>query len=536
VKVRSWFGLRLWALFVVLALVAVACGDDDDDGGAAAEGVTETTGGGEEDGSSEVSADTSATFRFATSSTPSSMDPARSTIVYDRSMLNMVFDRLLRTNPDTADLEPGLATEWSFNDAGDELVFELRDDVLFHDGTPFDAEAVKANIDRMKTLEGSNFIGQLEVVESVEVVDEFTVLLRVKPEEAGVVPNLMAERPGMMMSPAAMTNTDLDVRPVGSGLWKLEGAYSPGATAVFSRFDDYWDDDALAVAPAKFEVLNLPDETARLNALSAGEVHSAQLSGRSIDQAKTSGFATEIRPTFSTYNLRFNRGKEPVEDERIRQAINFALDREALIEGLLFGYGEPVVQAFPKDHWAHADGVDDEYLQHDPERARELLAEAGYPDGIDLEMIQVAALAPFSEAVQAQLAEVGINLSLLTVEPQNYAVEFYRNDRGMFLIGPGGGRPDPILFFEGYHGSNGGSNACECAPPELDELIAEGKAPGTPEERAERVQEVSRYVTEHTLDVYMWSITMFIANSDEVIGELSTFEELFNTVGVGLES
>lgn len=526
-----WFGRGLWALVLVVVLVAAGCGDDDDgdEGAGSSEDPSEEPSG-------DVAGDTSATFRFATSSTPSTMDPARSTISYDRSMLNMVFDRLLRTNPDTADLEPGLATEWSFNDAGDELTFTLREGVSFHDGTPFDAEAVKANLERMKTLQGSNFAGQLQVVESVEVVDASTVRLHVKAAEAGIVPNLMAERPGMMMSPKAMANPDLDVKPVGSGLFKLEGSYSPGTTAVFSRFDDYWDEEALKVAPARFEVLNLADETARVNALVSGEVHAAQLSGRSIDQAKNAGFETEIRPTFSTFNLRFNRGKDPVKDERVRQAISFALDREALIEGLLFGYGDPVVQAFPKGHMAHDDSVDAEYLRHDPARAKKLLADAGFPNGVDVEMIQVAALAPFSEAVQAQLAEVGIRVSLLTVEPQNYAVEFYKNDRAMFLIGPGGGRPDPVLFFEGYHGSKGGSNACECAPAELDELIAAAKAPGTPEERGERLQELSRYVTEHTLDVYTWSINMFIAKSDDVIGELSTFEELFNVVGVGVKA
>ena len=135
-------------------------------------------------------------------------------------------------------LVPGLAIEWEWVDDDTALQLALREGVTFHDGTPFDATSVKTNIDRAKTVEGSAVAPLLGVVESVEVVDPLTVKLHVNGP-AATLPRILADRPGMMISPAAIDDPNLPEHPVGAGMYRVQ-EYRSGDRAIMVPFEDYW--------------------------------------------------------------------------------------------------------------------------------------------------------------------------------------------------------------------------------------------------------------------------------------------------------
>lgn len=511
-------------VLISLALLAAACGGDDDD---------ETTGAppaAEEAGQEAGEFDTEATLRVAYSTTPSNLDPARSTVNYDRSTLNVFYDRLVHTDPETSELIPGLATEWTPTPEGDAWEFKLREGVTFHDGAPLDAEAVKANLERMKEPE-SNFAGQMEVVTGIEVADDLTVTISVVPSEGGVLPALLADRPGMMVSPQALESPDLDQRPVGAGLFRVT-SYQAGSSVTLERFEDYWDEEALEVAPAALELRFMPDENARINALKSGQVDAINIGPDQVDTVQGGDIEVDVFEVLTTYNLRVNRGREPFDDPLLRKATSAAIDRETIVDTIFNGYGTPVLQPFPPSHWASVE--DPEEGGYDPERAKELLAEAGKPDGFSFRNITLPQLVPIVEAVQAQLAEVGIEMEVIVGDPATFATEFYRNDAAESLLGPSAGRPDPIIFYDGYFSPEGSSNACECATDEMIELLTRAKSIASQEEHEQQVRDVTQMIVDETLDMYLWTNVLPIARNSKVQGRLGANDELLNFRGVGV--
>jgi peptide/nickel transport system substrate-binding protein len=234
----------------VLVLLLSACGGGSSTGTGAAQGEIDPEG----------------TFRYVFVQNPSTFDPHRSGNAWDMVFFRLVYDQLIMLD-ENDELAPQLATSWEFVDDQTALVLELRDDVTFTDGTPFNAEAVKANLERAKTLETSTLKGQLARVESIEAVDEFTVRLNLNGP-GGDLPNLFTDRLGSMISPAAFDNPDLDQNPVGSGMATLV-EYVPGQVSRYDRNEEYWDPDAAKAA--HYEILVQTSATTRFNMLQTGQ-------------------------------------------------------------------------------------------------------------------------------------------------------------------------------------------------------------------------------------------------------------------------
>ena len=280
---------RRTVLAVTAAVVLVtACGGDDDDdadpdttGGTAVATATpgadrrRTTAGlgarRRRAATTPADVDPDATLRYGAANLVTRFDAHKSSNGYDQNWLAPVYDRLIWQTPEV-ELEPGLATEWGFTD---DLHFEmtLRDGVTFSDGTPFDAAAVAANIDRAKNVEGSGLAAYLASVDTVEVVDPTHVRFVLNRPDA-TLPMQLATRPGMMISPAAFENPDLDSNPVGSGPYELV-EYREGDMAAYERRDDYWNPDYAGVK--RIELYYIPDSTTRLNGLRTGALDATPL-------------------------------------------------------------------------------------------------------------------------------------------------------------------------------------------------------------------------------------------------------------------
>lgn len=422
--------------FVLAAGLIVACGGDDDDASdgtttvagddAATESPNESAPDDAEpattDGTDEPAADEpadtepaseeqpSGTLRIAEFAPVATYDPAGAQ-TSQSAYLYPVYDTLTRQNA-ALELEPSLATAWEATDPTT-WRFELRDDVVFHDGTPFDGEAVKANLERQAAVEGNPNASVFATLEGVDVVDQYTVDVRFS-EPAPAFPLEMSMVMGMMASPAAL-DTDLTRAPAGSGPWIWSAADSQaGVVEVFDLNPDYW-------APAdqgveRIEVHTIADNNARLNAVLAGDVDmAATVRDTQIAQAQAEGLVTASVSAYLPFLIIVDREGErfpPLADVRVRQAIGYAIDREGFLQAVHAGQGYAIGGFYGPDfpQW-HAPELDDAYA-HDLERARELMEEAGYADGFDLEMPVMPNIQAPVEAIVQMLGQIGIRVTL----------------------------------------------------------------------------------------------------------------------------
>lgn len=422
-----------WALaaLAVLVLALPACGSAGGTGGGA--------------GSGEL--DPNATLRYAFVQNVSSFDPHRSGNAWDMVNLRLVYDQLLQEDQN-GEIAPMLATGYAFLDGGRVLQLTLRDDVTFHDGAPFDSGAVKANLDRARTLEGGTLAGALRAIASIETPDPTTVRIMLNGP-GGNLPALFTERHGSMISPAAFDNPDLDQNPVGSGMFRMV-EHIPGQVTRYERAEGYWDPGAVRVAA--IEVYVQTSSPTRLNMLRTGEIDMTYLDPSSQDQAVAAGLNVEPSQSTTIFRMTVNTGSPPFDDIRVRQAMEHAIDRAAIVSGVFFGIGEPVAQLIPPGHWAYDPAVtpESDAYRYDPERAKALLAEAGHPDGVDFELL-IPALddhRAVSEAVVPMLAEAGMRAHSRVVEPATTPATFFGRQEGNAYIGAQAPFTDPSNQYE----------------------------------------------------------------------------------------
>ncbi|MHA6627280.1 ABC transporter substrate-binding protein [Pseudonocardia sichuanensis] len=475
--------------------------------------------------------DPEATLRFADAVGPSRFDPHRSTIGQDIRFFAPVYDRLVHLSAEGEPI-PGLATEWAWEDDGHTLALSLREGVTFHDGTPFDAEAVRANIERAKTVEGSSVSADLASIATVEVVGPHTVRLRLS-ERNSMLLGLLSHRAGAMVSPTAFDDPDLDLAPVGTGMYRVR-EYRPNDTIFYERNDDYWDESVVGVRHLELRIL--PDEVTRMNALRTGEVDLALLSGRLVPEAEALPDITVHRGVTLTYLVLYlNRARSEFDDPRVRQALNHAIDRRSIAEGIYFGAAQPTVQPFPEGYFAHDPDYPGDHYAYDPERARQLLAEAGLAGGFEFEML-VTALGTYvqvGEAVQNMLAEIGVTANIRSVEAAQTADVYYRQQQGDALISQWGGRPDPSMTIELQFTGEGFSNPGRHTTPRLEELHRQALDSLDPAQRRDLIHQAVGEIVDQAFQAPIVSDESVIATADHVVGfeTLVTGQINFRTLG-----
>lgn len=477
---------RVLGLLAAVSLVVAACGSsDDDDGGAtggddatsseesapaedtaasedtssddsvsqdtaasedtAAEGETSDTeadGGGED---ADVAYDPDAELRVAFLITPVSLDPHSERHVGDRHALYPIWDTLVQL-ADDGSVQPSVAESWEFNEAGDVLTFTLRDDVVFHDGTPVTAEAVKLSIERLQTSDevSLSVASSVDEIESVEAPDDTTLVINLSSPSAVVLVDLAAMA-GAIINPEYL-DADLTVPPAeaGSGPFVVSD-FTPDVSVTYERAPNVWQDGAAKVQTMVIDAY--PDAQAGLNALETDQVDLAyaRVDGEAFNSVldRNDEFVLSVSPSVGA-RLHIRDTLEPLDDVRVRQAIFHGINNADIAE---FGYGEGTCetadQYAPEGTVAYVDGY--EGYPYDPERAKELLAEAG-AESFELELMipggQVAEERS-AQIIQQQLGEVGIDVVITTVQASDGPGEFAKGDAGALLSGGGGGADAP---------------------------------------------------------------------------------------------
>jgi len=418
------------------------------------------------------------------------LDPILSTSGNDYPFVWAVYDTLVKYN---ADLEPqpALAESWEFPD-DKTIIFHLRKGVKFHDGTDFDAEAVKFNIERANSEK--SLIPDLRHVESVEVVDSHTVKLHLFVPNASILLAL-TERPGLMASPTAIEKygEDFQNHPVGTGPFKFVSRV-PNGEIVFEKFDDYWKKGEPYIDKLTFKIMQ--EETTRINALKSGDVDIIEaISPFSVDSLKGDSKIKLEQPKSShrSKGIVFNASKPPFDNLKFRQALTHAINREEIAKTLSNGYGEPLYQLFPNDFWA-ADP--DLKIKYDPEKAKQLLKESGIknPSFTMLVSSQDFYEPMFSDIITQQLSEVGIEVKTETMEGTAAYHKMWTEKNAQAFSSGTAGKPDPHLLLEIWAIKESFFNAGDQSTEELDNLILQANSTNDQAERAKIYHKIDRII------------------------------------------
>jgi peptide/nickel transport system substrate-binding protein len=382
---RSLVGL---AATVVALLAATACGGSSSGGGGP------TTGG---------------TLNLGVILPASTFAAADMAFANESPYGQAVYDTLLKADPD-GKIQPSLATEWSYNDTKTVLSMTLRSDVQFTDGTKFNADAAAQNLKRFRDGNSPNKSYLASLADAKAVDDTLQITLK-QPDPALL--NYLTRNAGYQESPAAFTKPDLKTNPVGSGPYILDtGKTVVGSTYTFNKNPNHWDKANQHYDTLVIKVYN--DATAMLNALRGKQLNAAKLlNNDNNEQIKGAGYTvTEYELDWTGLLLLDRDGKvnPALKDVRVRQAINYAFDKQAMLKAYGRGYGTPTTQIFPAKSAGFDPALDSRY-DYNPTKAKELLAQAGYPNGFTLAMPSSTRVGPaLWPLIAQQLKDVGITL------------------------------------------------------------------------------------------------------------------------------
>jgi peptide/nickel transport system substrate-binding protein len=461
------------------------------------------------------------TLRYATVSEPTTFDPHKGASGGDHVSLYPIFDRLLRSDPKTLEPLPFLATSWEFTDPTT-LHMTLQEGVTFTDGTPFDAAAVVYNIERGKNMEDSSIKTDLSSVDSVEAVGDHEVVLHLNQPDSSLL-GVFADRAGMMVSPTAAENPDFGQHPVGSGPHTFE-SWTPGDNWKYGRNADYWQAGLPYLDNLEYHVL--ADTNTRMNGLRSGQfdfIDGLEPSGAK-DLEGVDGITVSVDPTLLEHMIWWNIGRPPLDNVQVRQAIEMAIDRQAIWEGTMDGTGEPAWLPVPSQHWAF-DKDQTPSFPYDPEKAKQMLADAGYPDGFTLHITSGNSpdVVRRAEIVQAQLAEVGITLEI-TPEATVDSVQSYFTDKRMDGYNSSmTSRPDPSITYQTIFSANSFYNTAAASPDGFEELLAAAKAAQTTADRQAAFAALNEAIVENALWVplvYPASITAWKSDFEGFVPSL----------------
>ena len=522
------FRVLLLLATLLFALGMAGCGgDDDDDAAGDTSGATETSGGGEAGGD----------LVFGTAADPVVLDGALVSDGESLRAIDQIFETLVSLKPGTTELEPGLASSWEISEDGLEYTFTLQEGVTFHDGEPFNAEAVCFNFDRWYNFTGSLqnpsasyywqtvFGGFAELdpesgapeesyYESCEAVDEGTAVIRLTKPSSAILGALSLSS-FSIASPKALTEFGADEgtvdeegiyhptgtfgteHPIGTGPFMLD-SWERGTRLTLVRYDDYWGEtaklDSLVFTP-------IPDNAARLQALQSGDIQGYDLvEPQDIPTIEgDSNLQILDRPAFNVGYVGINQAKPPMDKLEVRQALAHGLNRQEVVDSFYGGRGEVATQFMPPDVFGWADDVTT--YDYDPELSKQLLQEAGLTLPVEIEFWYPSDVSrPYMpdpkrnfEAFAANLNEAGFKVVPKTAPwSPDYLGNVDEGNTQVYLLGWTGdfGDPDNFVgtFFQSAQPAWGFENQ------EIFDILTEAETETDPAARTALYEDANRMI------------------------------------------
>ena len=432
---------KLWikvSVLLAIVLIVTAC---------APQAVSETKPPPTAQPASTVSPTIEQVFTVAVARDPGPLNPHDTVSIFPA--LSMIYESLVVYNDDGT-IGPGLAKSWDISPDGTTYTFHLREGVTFHDGTPFNAAAVKWNLDRWLSDPAWSSIPfwNKVVKESIQAPDDYTITFKLTEPYFATLQEFTFTRPPRILSPSSVNGSGELANPLGTGAWKV-GEYVPQQRMVFVPYEKYWGDKP-KLTKVVFEVIS--DPQARINALLSGEVNligGEYVGGIPLESIPVLKQNPNVRIVTgeggSTFAIGMNFTKPPFNDKTVRQAISYAVDRKIIAEQLFSGYATEAKGVFPPSvrymSYPHP-----ELYAYAPDKAKDLLAQAGWVAGSDgivekdgakfeTELLVDAEAYPqsksMSEVIQAQLREVGIDVKLRLVDYGTWSDALRSSNYGM---------------------------------------------------------------------------------------------------------
>lgn len=484
------------------------------------------------DEGSEGSGDVDGTFVFAASSDPASLDPAFAQDGESFRVSRQIFEGLVGTEPGTADPAPLLAESWESSDDGMSHTFALKEDVTFQDGTPFNAEAVCVNFDRWfnwtglaaseafgyyynKLFKGYASNAADAVYKSCTPDGDYSVTVELNKPFAGFVASLSLPS-FAMQSPSAMKEFGADEvsgsaeapqlseyamgHPVGTGPYAFD-EWAPGEQVTLKSYDGYWGDKG-QIDEIIFRTID--DPTARRQALESGSIDGYDLVGPADTKALADdGFQMVSRPPFTILYLAFNQAVPELQDPKVREALSYAVDKDALISQVLPEGTKKAIEFVPEV--VNGYNPDVTTYDYDPEKAKSLLAEAGYTEANPLKLTfnyPVNVSRPYMPdpeqiftVLSSQLSEVGVETTPVSEEWVEYLDRTTgTSDHGIHLLGWTGDYNDTDNFVGVFFGQQ--SSEWGFDNPELFQKLNEARGVSKLEDQTALYEEINEMVAQ----------------------------------------
>jgi peptide/nickel transport system substrate-binding protein len=448
-------------------------------------------------------------------------------------------DKLVDISPEL-DIVPQLATEWHWTDDNKGLVMKLRQGVKFQDGEPFDATAVKFNIERHLTLPGSNRKAEISAVTGVEIVDDHTVKLVLSTPFAPLLAAL-TDRAGMMVSPkAAQSGADFAAHPVCAGPYKFAERVAQDRI-VLTRFADYWNKDAIKFDRLIF--LPIPDTTVRLANLQSGgldlieRVAATDVAAVEKDKKLKLAQITSLAYQGITINLDNGaRSKNPLgQDPRVRQALELSIDRTALNQVVFNGLFQPGNQWEPPGNPYYVKDLP--IPARDVAKAKQLLADAKAPHPTITLMVPTnPETLQAAQVIQAMSGEAGFDIKIQATEFASSLDLAVKGDYEAYLIG-WSGRTDP-------DGNIYNFAACKAPPalntthycnPEVDKELDAARTAAAPADRLAHYAKVAGRVLNDRPIIYLWHQKWLYAMGAKLSGFTPYPDGLIRPQGIAMQ-
>lgn len=451
------------------------------------------------------------TFNLGEPADPVSFDPHNRTNASATVLQRMVYQCFTRQNPRTMGVEASLATKWEYT-TPTELVWTLREGVLFHNGKPFTAEDAKWNVDRALDPATANpFASWYAAVAKTEVVSPLVLKMTLNKADP-LLPGKFAAMRVVGFAPAGSDPKELATKPIGTGPFKLV-EWVQNDHCTFERFADYWEKGADGKPLPYVDTLNVkfaPQEDTRIAALRAGQMDLAIISADGAKRLANDPNLNIIKGAHGVFTvIKMNKRFKPFTDVRVRRALDLALNKQEIIDKALGGSGiltGPIVPGWD-DYGIPSDQLP---YKQDIEQAKKLMAEAGYPDGFEVTAVSLpeghqANFYPSIATAAEQWQQIGVKVNIEQLELGAWLEKNNKLDYDM-LIGNRGFRGDPIDVLKPHYHKDGNDNPIGYSDPQVQAWIEQAEVEPDREKRRDLYLQIQNKVLEDVPWIFLWAV------------------------------
>ncbi|MDW2876451.1 MULTISPECIES: ABC transporter substrate-binding protein [Bacillaceae] len=494
-------GFQLLFVLAILASMLIACSGKSETSGEAGEGGKKAE----------------QILKIANDQEPAGLDPHKTPAHSSVRIYSQIYNGLVKFD-DKMEVVGDLAVEWEQPD-DQTYVFNLREGVKFHNGNEMTAEDVKYSFERILAEETASHIASYFAnVDSIEVLGDYQVQFNLKSPDATFLSNLTNSSAVVVSKEVVEENGDLQQVAVGTGPFKFE-EWVPDSKVVLVKNEDYYEESL----PKLDEVVyyTMKDEASRMSAIRTGEVDLTTVNAKSASLlAKDDKIEVKDYQSLEYSYVGFNVNVKPLNDPKVRQALSLATNRKAIAD--VVWNGDAVVSgpvAPSMGDWA-IDVAENELYANDAEKAKSLLAEAGYPDGFDITITTASTypdMVDTAQILQQQWKEIGVNAEIKQIEWGEY-IDTWLNTSADVLIGRNGSGTDPDRAMQYFFHTEGSANVWGFSDADYDKLVESGKTTLDAAKRKEIYTEAQEKLIDLSPNLFLVSPMKYVAVRKSVEG------------------